>query len=132
MDSKTSERRWAVLLAVLVVWMAGEKFPATSDLNILAIEEENHFIQSGEYTTIDKLTDGKVVVKRLEDSGYTFFYALLYRDGKANQFHFQAWKENACQDGKGLLSYYIEQKGSLRTRCSLDGTFAIDTDKKVQ
>jgi hypothetical protein len=125
------------LLGVLLLTLSGalwqipaRTYPVPVILNTLAIEEENHFIQTGEYTEVENLPDGKISRERIKAANYEFFYALLYHNNKADQFHFQAWKGNDCPNG-GLRSYYIQQKDSLRSRCSTE-LLANETDEKVQ
>lgn len=101
------------------------------ELQLLAGEEETYYAENGEYTELENLRGGKAMLTRIDEEGYTWFYALGYDKDKAEWFHIQAWKDRDCDTG-GQMSYYIQQKGSLRFRCSTDGSMANESDKKVE
>jgi hypothetical protein len=122
---------WTIALYVLPIHAETKIYPVPVILTTMAIEEETHFIQAGEYVEPENLPDGKLSLERLDQAGYGFWWVLNYKNDKANEFLFQAWKHNACENN-GTMSYYIQQKDSLRFRCSVDNTVANEKDKKVQ
>jgi hypothetical protein len=122
----------AVAVLCAAHYAQGPVRPVPLYMNDIAIREEVHFRETGQYADPTETPEMKDDLTRIKEEGYEGWIVLGYdKDEKMNSYHVQAWKDRDCNNG-ARMSYYIQEQDVLRYRCSTENGVAGADDAKVE